>query len=119
PEQNPDDSHQPENRPKHQPGGKLTEHYPPPIAELDLSKRERSDDKRRCLRPGISTGADDERNEEREHNGLLELSLKVSHRCRGQHLTQKKRGKPGRALADHREESDLSVRHVERFHSAE
>ena len=70
----------------------LMKHFP---------ERDRPNDERRGLRAGVSAAADDERDEEGEHHGPLDLLLEVAHgRCR-EHLPEKERRQPPRSLADH------------------
>jgi len=119
PEEDSSDAHHAENRAEHESrrqSRSATFHQ----SRTRISPSARGADyERRRLRSGVSAGADDERNEEREHHRLGELVLKVPHRRRCQHLAQKERRQPGRAFSDHREESDLGVGLVQRFHAAE
>ncbi len=104
---------------QHQSSGQLADGDPPPVAELELLKCERSYHERGRLRTGITAGAHDERDKHREHGGPLDLTLKALHRRRRQHLAQEQRAQPTRPLLDHLHKSDFHVRRVEGLHTSE
>ena len=79
----------------------------------DFAERQRADDQRRGLRSGVAAARDDERHEEREHDGARDLLLERAHRRRRQHLAQEERRQPTRALLNHAPESDAHVGLVE------
>ena len=108
-----------QDAPEREPGGQLAEGHTPPVAQAELPQRERADDQRGRLRAGVAARADDQRDEEREHDGSRDLALEVAHRRGRQHLAEKQRREPARALPDHAGEGDLRVRLLERLETAE
>ena len=97
-----------------EPGQHFAAENAEPVAQAQFSERQRSDDQRRGLRAGVAAAADDERHEQREHDGARDLRLEEAHRRCGEHLAQKQRGEPAGALGDHRAHADLQIRRVER-----
>src|SRR5678815_2792423 len=91
----------------------------PPVSQRDLSKGKSANDQRCCLRTGVAAARDDQRNEQSQRDGLLDLTFKVSHRDSGQRLSEKQRGQPARTFADHARQSYLHVGFVESFRTSD
>ena len=91
----------PRMAPSARPAHDLAPHHAPPVAQRDLAERQRADDQRRRLRPGVAAARDDQRHEQREHDGLRDLLLEEAHRRRGQHFAEEQRRQPAGALLDH------------------
>ena len=53
-------------------------------AQAYFADRHRADHQRRSLRAGVAAAGDDQRDEEREHDGFCDLVFEVRHRRRGQ-----------------------------------
>ena len=93
--------------------------HPPPVGKLEFAESQRPDDERGCLRTGIAARRHDERNEQRQHHRLLQLTLEMLHGAGRQHFTEEQRCEPAGALADHVRKADRHIGPAQRFHTAE
>ncbi len=108
-----------ENGAQRQARGELAPDDPPPVAQRDLTERQRTDDQRRRLRSRVAAARDDERHEQREHDGPLDLGLERTHRRGRQHLAEEERRQPSGPLLNHPAERDDHVRFVEGLRTAD
>src|SRR5690606_35366296 len=108
-----------ENESQRKTRGQLAYENSPPVAQPHLLKSHRANHKRRRLRSRVSARGNDQWNEEREHNGALDLLFVKLHRRRGQHFAQEKERQPTRALLDHLKEIDLQIRLIQGFGTPE
>src|SRR5439155_21043901 len=71
------------------------------------------------LRPRIPTAADDQRNEQRQHNGSCDLLFEETHGSRCQHFSEKKSRKPATTFLDHFGEPALEIRSLRSLHTSD
>ena len=76
----------PRMAPSDEAGQNLSPHHAPPVAQPDFPERQRTNDQRRRLRPGVAPARNDERHEQREHDRLRDLRFERAHRGCRQHL---------------------------------
>ena len=94
PERDPQEADRAEDRPEHEAGGDLAAQDRPPVAELDLAQGQGPDDQGRGLRARVAPAGDDQRDEQRQDDGLRDLLLEVAHRRRREHLAEEEDDQP-------------------------
>src|ERR1700754_3679136 len=88
---------------------------PPPVPEADLPQRHGPDDNGRGLAAGITATGYDQRDEQRQHNGLADLILEMTHSRSRQHFPQKQYDQPARTFLHQAEKGNSRVRFIQRF----
>ena len=119
PDENPHESDDPQNRSEDQPRENFFAHHVPPITQLQLAKRQRTNDQAGRLRARVPAARYDQWHEQCEHDGPRDLVVEIAHRRCRQHFAKKKNNEPAGAFAHHFGQRGPRIRKIQPLRTTE
>ena len=119
PQCDPREADDPQDQPQQKARRQFTPQDGPPVAKLNFTQRERTDDQCRGLGARVAAAGYDQRDKQRQHHGLGDLVFKIAHGGGRQHFSQEQHNQPDRTLANQSQQWRFGVRGIERLETAQ